>query len=226
MKLFPCRPGAGSAMTVVAIMTVMTIAGPAMAFFDRGFVDPAYNRTRLARAGEDAGPLAPDAPVQAGLEESFSVIWNDYEITATHGFGIEAIVMSKRAYEYGDMSSLVPMDLALAWGNVSDPEWLEHLRVSQEERLYVWSFPRGTVLDARTVIANSANMHIMPATVSLLEEVREIRAGDLVRISGFLANISGPDGFFWNTSLVRTDTGRGSCEIILLQDIEIVRDGE
>lgn len=210
-------------MRAVLILMMSMVAMPANALITREMVDPGYGETQLARADLDAGPLAPDPPLQSELEETFAVPWRDFEITATHGIGVEAIVLSRRIYREGDLGALVPLDLALAWGKVSDPRWIRHLKVSQGERLYRWSFPRGTRLDARTVAIGSANMHIMPANDDVRASLQDVREGDLVRLSGYLVNISGPDGFTWESSLVRDDTGYGSCELILLENVEIVR---
>ncbi|TCS57597.1 hypothetical protein EDD52_1265 [Primorskyibacter sedentarius] len=40
-------------------------------------------------------------------------------------------------------------------------------------------------------------------------------------MTGFLVNITRQDGYEWLTSLVRTDTGLGACDIILVETVEI-----
>lgn len=124
------------------------------------------------------------------------------------------------------MGALVPVDLALAWGKASDPEWVRHLKVEQSGRVYRWSFPRGTPLDQRTIETSSANMHIMPASPEILRKLESVARGDVVRISGFLVDISkdplgDEEGFYWRSSRVRTDTGLGACELILVTAVEI-----
>ena len=74
------------------------------------------------------------------------------------------------------------------------------------------------------VTHGSANMHMMPANDGVRAELARVREGDLVRISGYLVDISGPEDFTWKSSTVRSDTGRGSCELILVENIEIVRE--
>lgn len=207
-----------------SIAISLCLSGPSRAFFTPEMIDPDLSRTRLATASENSGPIAPAAPLQADLDRQFSIPWGDFEITARQGIGIEAVVLSKKAYRQGDLGYLVPFDLALAWGKMSDPLWIRHLRVSQGERLYRWSFPAGIPLDVETVISNSANMHFIPVNTDVRDRLADVRRGDVVRLSGFLVDISGPGDFSWKTSLVRDDVGRGSCELILLETIEILRE--
>lgn len=214
---------ARTSLFAIGLIAVMLCASPATAFFSARDLDPQLGQTRLALAEEGSGPLAPDAPSQVSLDERFAIDWGPYRIEGHSGIGIEAIVLSHREYVHGDLAALVPIDLALAWGPVSDPEWIRHLRVSQSEREYRWSFRPGTPLVEEDVISGSANMHMMPASPAILETLRDVREGDLVRISGYLVDISGPDGFTWRSSTVRTDTGLGACELVLVEQVEIVR---
>jgi len=176
----------------------------------------------LDSADASGGPLAPDPPAQVSLEENFTMEWNGYRIEAIQGFGIEALVLGRKNYVEGDMGQLVPIDLALAWGQASDPLWVRHLSVEQSDRVYRWSYPRGTPIDQRSFEVSSANMHIMPASPEIRAMLDTVGPGDVVRMSGFLVNISGPGGYAWNTSIVRTDVGLGACEVILVETVEIV----
>ena len=208
----------------ILAVACLSLAGPASAFILPSDLDPYAGKRALDRADPDSGPLAPEKPAQVDLEEEFSLDWNGYKIEAVQGFAIEALALGKKEYFEGDMGALVPVDLALAWGEASDPAWVKHLRVTQSERLYRWSFPRGTELVQETVEVSSANMHMMPATPEILEILKSVGPGDVVRISGFLVNISNEEGFEWNSSLVRTDAGLGACELILVESVEIDRD--
>jgi hypothetical protein len=211
-------PGFFASMILTASLA---FAGPAAAFIEAGDLDP-YNGKRILDVADPlGGPLAPDKPAQGDLEEEFSIEWEDYTVTAVQGFGIEALVLGKKDYTEGDMGALVPIDLALAWGKASDPAWVKHLRVTQGERLYRWSFPRGTPLKQEVVEYSSANMHIMPATPEIREKLSTLGKGDVVQMTGFLVNITKEDGYEWLTSLVRTDTGLGACEVILVESVEI-----
>jgi len=186
-------------------------------------LDPTIEETALFNAPKESGPLAPEAPAQAPLEVEMSWEWKGHRISAVAGFGVEAVVLSRKHYGEGDLGTLVPWDLALAWGQMSDPSWIRHLRVRQEARFYHWHFPPGTELTQEAVETQSANMHFLPGTPEVAREMERVRNGDLVRFSGFLVDIEEPNGAIWKSSRVRTDTGSGACEIILIETFEVVR---
>lgn len=210
------------AVLAAGLTGAMLMAAPASAFIQPHHADPRLARTALALAPPGAGPLAPGAPVQEEIAAP-APSWSSrgYEITARARFEIEAVVLGRKAYTRGALGALVPLDLALAWGPASDPEWIRHLRVTQSARLYEWAFPPGTPLTVEAVVRSSANMHMIPGTDAAWDVLGEVRRGDLVQIEGYLVDIAGPGEFSWPTSLVRDDTGRGSCEIVLIDHIEI-----
>jgi hypothetical protein len=48
-----------------------------------------------------------------------------------------------------------------------------------------------------------------------------MRPGQIATIGGYLVDVRGPGGFLWNTSLTRTDTGEGACEIVWVDTLEV-----
>ncbi len=50
----------------------------------------------------------------------------------------------------------------------------------------------------------------------------KIREGDIVEISGSLVNVKSiSDGWYWNSSQTREDTGSGACELIFVKSLNI-----
>ena len=67
---------------------------------------------------------------------------------------------------------------------------------------------------------SSANMHLIPSNSSLYSKMKKIRKGQLVLIKGFLVDMFDKESsWFVKTSMVRTDSGAGACEVILVSDI-------
>jgi len=71
------------------------------------------------------------------------------------------------------------------------------------------------------IIGHSANTHIIPADVLIAQQLRGLRPGQTVTLSGDLVDGLRDDGASIHTSLSRTDTGAGACEIMLLREIEV-----
>jgi hypothetical protein len=68
-----------------------------------------------------------------------------------------------------------------------------------------------------------ANTHIVPATDDIAAELHHVHAGDIVHMTGALVDIADSDGGGVTTSLTRTDTGPGACEILWLEKLQIER---
>ena len=66
-------------------------------------------------------------------------------------------------------------------------------------------------------------MHMIPATDVVDSVLHEIRNGDIIELSGSLVNVaSNTDGWRWNSSQTRNDTGKGACELIWVKSLQIV----
>ncbi len=63
-------------------------------------------------------------------------------------------------------------------------------------------------------------MHLIPATSDIEDQLEDVRAGHIVRLRGLLVNVSGPNGWTWNTSLTREDSGAGACELFYVESVE------
>jgi NMD protein affecting ribosome stability and mRNA decay len=66
-------------------------------------------------------------------------------------------------------------------------------------------------------------MHLIPATDIVEGVIKEIRNGDIIELSGSLVNVqSDSDGWHWKSSQTRNDTGKGACELIWVDQLQIV----
>ncbi len=168
------------------------------------------------------GVLAPDAPQQENGKSFIHHTIDDYNITGLAKFRIKAKVLSKKNYYTGREADISPTDLALGWGNMSDESILDEIKISQSGRFYRWyveSFP----IPRREIETHSANMHLIPISDSVKSSIDRARQGDIVEISGDLVEIvSSSDSWRWKSSQSRDDTGSGACELILVENFQIV----
>lgn len=44
-------------------------------------------------------------------------------------------------------------------------------------------------------------------------------AGQVVTLCGYLVRVQVPDGWHWNSSMTRSDSGNGACELAWVKDI-------
>ena len=167
------------------------------------------------------GVLAPDAPRQVDLDDGAILQRGDVTLATRAYFDITARVLSREDYSWGAEASLVPEDLALGWGRMSDSAVLAQIDISQSGRFYYWranAFP----IPRREIETSSANMHMIPADAGVRRTLERVRKGQLVHIQGFLVDASRPGGWRWKTSLTRRDTGAGACELVYVESLDIL----
>ena len=60
----------------------------------------------------------------------------------------------------------------------------------------------------------------LTADASVARQLKRLRVGQTVRLTGYLVNAVRDDGVYIRTSMTRSDTGPGSCEVILVARVE------
>jgi len=163
---------------------------------------------------------APADPVQT--TEGLPPAWTydgDYTITPLARYAVTAVVLSRSRYRNDRAAELAPLDLALGWGPMSDAKVINALNISQSGRWYEYTW-RDAPLPGAVMAANSANTHCIPATPEIRQQLLSVRRHDLVTLEGFLVAVNGPDNYTWRSSLSRTDTGGGACEIFWITRLD------
>lgn len=182
----------------------------------------AFEQNRVI--GHPPGVLAAVDPIQHNLNNAKAFLHNGYSITPLANFVIEARVLSREKYKYDRAAELSPVDFALGWGPMSDTSVIEKLDIRQSVRYFSWRVDdiRDLPLPVKEISVHSANMHMIPADSLVEKKLAAVREGHIVAISGQLVKVKGVDGFIWGSSMTRTDTGNGACEIIYVRDVQIL----
>jgi hypothetical protein len=166
---------------------------------------------------QQPGVLAPAEPRQVDIGPR---TWSrgDAQFTALAQFDIRARVLSTSHYLFDSLASLSPVDLALGWGRMSDSDVLAGIKIGQGPRFYFWRSRGHTLpIPADEVISHSANMHMIPADDNVKKTLLDVRTGEIVSLSGFLVQVNRPGGWYWRSSLTRTDSGPGACEVVWVE---------
>lgn len=158
-----------------------------------------------------------EGPLQQELESAAPAFrFNDYTIHPLASFQATARVLGAEHYRLGREAELAPVDLALGWGPMAEDAVLDALEIHQSGRFFFWraeSFP----IPRRDIETHSANVHMIPASPEIDRRLRAVRAGDVIRLRGYLVRVEATDGWQWRSSLSRADTGAGACELVLLE---------
>lgn len=178
---------------------------------------------QVAALAPGASPRCPPPPrVSAGqppLQSTVPASLQPFLLEAAQlrplaGFSVEARVLSRKDYRRGREAALSPTDLALGWGAMAAEGMAQRLDVTQSARWYRYRWSGEAPLPPRVIARSSANMHLIPADAAAAAALRAVRAGERVRIDGWLVEADAPDGWRWRSSLSREDTGAGACELV------------
>ena len=161
------------------------------------------------------GVLVPEEPTQVSIPQPRPWQVKDYRVTPLALYHIRARVLLTEPYWFGRESDLSPLDLTVGWRLMSNQEVLDGLRLYSLHRAYMWT-ERNNRMPAKEedIITHSANMHLIPANPDVGSALKSLRRGDLVELNGYLVQVDAPDGWHWRSSLTRTDTGNGACELM------------
>jgi hypothetical protein len=167
------------------------------------------------------GQIAPAEPAQTEPTDVAPVQHGRWTLTRRAAYDVTARILAREDYRFDSIADLVPEDLALGWGPMSDNAVLAHFDISQGVRFYTWR-PRDALPVAReTVISHSANTHVIPADQNVRTQLARLRVGQVVHLRGDLVDAQRDDGAWLHTSMTRADSGPGACEVLLVESVEV-----
>jgi hypothetical protein len=171
------------------------------------------------------GVIAPEEPVQGECQRQVVAQVKDYTLTAMATYLIRARVLHTKHY-WADGNDLVPYDVALGWGRMSDQSVLDQMEVSQGNRFFFYQWRNAPPIPQDEIICHASNNHLIAADGSVASVISHLYPGEIVTMQGYLVNVTRRDGFHWDTSLTRTDTGNGACEVMYVTGIKVEKPGE
>jgi hypothetical protein len=164
-------------------------------------------------------------PLQSDIGNRINVFQlGGANITPLAGFSLQARVLRRENYRLDAGAEFSPIDLALGWGPMAEPGMATKLNVSQSGRFYRYSWGNeGPPIPLETIISHSANMHLVPGNQGILNTLEKVSADDVVELDGWLIRIEKNDGWHWQSSMTREDSGGGACELFYVCAVTIER---
>ena len=165
------------------------------------------------------GVLVPGEPWQSTEQlDKRAITLGNWSLVPLARYDIEARVLSKSRYRLNEAAQLAPWDFALGWGVMSDSAILDELSITQESRWFLWRTSGELPAPVDEMQNHSANVHIIPSNENVRDQLDSVRTGQIVRLIGNLVEAtSSGSGGRWRSSLSRSDTGAGACEVMYVQ---------
>ncbi len=167
------------------------------------------------------GVLVAKDPRQSDPDDDAPVTDGAFTLQPRAQFVADARVLARERYHMGKLADIAPLDIAAGWGPMSDTAVLARLDISQGNRFYYWHYDNEPPIPREVIETHSANWHLLPANDSVWHALRNIRIGEVVHLEGKLVDIEAPEFGVMRTSMTRTDTGPGACEIIYVESVSV-----
>lgn len=163
-------------------------------------------------------------PVQVGLDggQVINMLGDEgyVSLSLLASYDIEAVVKStNRLRDYPAQVSRY--DFALAWGDLNRADIDATISYAQGLRHYTYRWSSDTPVSPAYIGSHSANVHIIHGDKNILKKVQGIRKNDHIRLQGYLVQVNFPHGP-WRSSLTRTDSGNGACEVMYVTDLQVL----
>lgn|GEM_PF-822334 len=163
-----------------------------------------------------------ETPLQQAVEEYYWIDKKNYQLGVSDVFSIKGLVISKKQYTADERADIAPFDYVIGWDSMSDPAVLAKIDIWQGNRFYYWHV-REFPIPRKEIELNSTNLHLIPESALIAQQLDQINRGQTVMLKGFLVDVKDGDGFIWPTSRVRNDSGDGACEIMLVTEISLLQ---
>jgi len=182
-----------------------------------------YSVTRPTRY--PPGILVKGEPIQTFVTSDQLGPWTHgvYLVRALANYDIQARLLSRKSYSNDEIADLCPIDFAVGWGPMSDQAVLDRMKVWQTGRFFFWEYQNPPPLAKDQIIAHAANMHLIPSSPAIATALKKVRTGDLFRMQGKLVEATRAGLSPVRSSLSRTDTAKGACEVMWVESVEVIR---
>ena len=185
-------------------------------------------------------PLLFEQPLQETLRISEPFEFQQkgylYRLTPLYDYEIAALIVSKIDYSIFSIykyESIFSVDLCLVWGEnlVRRLHQNDALSFKQDCR-WCWAYWKK---DIGFNMKEFANTHLLITDPKIERKVDGLLAGDQVIVKGKLVDVEAdlvakkddftPTHISWSTSESREDTGAGSCEVLYVEDVVVLKRG-
>ncbi|MFC1656658.1 hypothetical protein ACFL14_01675 [Patescibacteria group bacterium] len=179
-------------------------------------------------------------PIQKELEDNEIIKFTkddfEYELTPLYDYEVSSLVVRKMDYTWLSIyktDSVFPVDLCMLWGsNIENNIYKDDsLKFSQDMRFCFGRWSGDLEFDKNAI----SNTHIVVNDKTLEKKIKKISIGDQVKLRGILVDVEAknlgsagkydPESLSLKSSTIREDSGAGACEIVYVQDIEILQKG-
>ncbi|MFC1733204.1 hypothetical protein ACFL6I_23145 [candidate division KSB1 bacterium] len=172
----------------------------------------------------------PKQTEQTRSEFTFDYRGTAYKVTPRADYELWGLVVShndigKFGDIYHDETSVDLRDICVVWGENAKSGVYKKGKYKSGSWTCYWQFKSGEAW-SKFNESQIANNHLITSNPDIQDAIRELRIGDQVHVKGYLVNYENVDTEWRReTSLTRKDTGNHACEVVFVENLEILKPG-
>ncbi len=140
------------------------------------------------------------------------------KISVLEPFRGEFRILGSKEYTDDEQAKFSPIDYAVTRGLFTHPEIARQISINQYDRYLNWQMAKPPI-PAQYATQLVSNMHIIPANPEIAKEIKKVKRGDLVRLTGDLVQVNDKD-LVWKSALDWNGVGDGACKLIRVDSIK------
>lgn len=140
------------------------------------------------------------------------------KISVLEPFRGEFRILGSKEYNDDEQAKFSPIDYAVTRGLFTHPEIARQISINQYDRYLNWQMAKPPI-PAQYATQLVSNMHIIPANPEIAKEIKKVKRGDLVRLTGDLVQVNDKD-LVWKSALDWNGVGDGACKLIRVDSIK------
>ena len=111
-------------------------------------------------------------------------------------------------------------DICVIWGENVVGSDFHNVNFSSGDFTCYFQYPHMTVFDHNKI----SNNHLLSDNEAVRDKIRTAKIGDQIHVKGMLVNYSPRSNPNWRriSSTIRTDTGNGACEVLFVNEFEVL----
>lgn len=140
------------------------------------------------------------------------------KISVLEPFNGEFRILGSKEYLNDEQAKFSPIDYAVTRGLFAKPEIASQISINQYDRFLNWKMAKPPI-PAKYATQLVSNMHIIPANPEIALQIKKVKRGDLVRLTGDLVQVNDKD-LVWKSALDWNGVGDGACKLIRVDSIQ------
>lgn len=174
----------------------------------------------LCSAAVNASQSVESHSAEYNIANGLAPIIKDQKISVLEPFHGEFRILGSKEYQDDEQAKFSPIDYAVTRGIFTEPEIARQISINQYDRYLNWKMARPPI-PPKLATQMVSNMHIIPANPKIAQEIKKVKRGDLVRLTGDLVQINDKD-LVWKSALDWNGIGDGACKLIRVDSIQWV----